>query len=341
MLAISSILIFTLFSCDQITSELNNQTPPEDEKVPVTQIADTLEGQQGQSVEFHVSDYFKSEATIVSATFYGDQLEVTDLLNGTFRVSHTQNQDGLFTLNAEISNSTDYTLETELTYHILPDDDTPPPPPSSDETLVIMPLGDSMTNDSRPRVKLWNLLEKDGHSLDYVGNQYQRSSIPDPDHEGVGGITVQGIIDKAQSLMQTHHPAYIALMAGTNDIAWYFDESGSEIADRWNRLIDILFESSEAGTYIIAATIPPVSSKNVGSSDMPNRDRAQLVEDYNQALRTHIENRRANGDLIILADMEAALDAGQHLSGDGVHLNDEGYAIMGTVYYEAINKALR
>ncbi|MFP8488697.1 GDSL-type esterase/lipase family protein [Gracilimonas sp. Q87] len=210
----------------------------------------------------------------------------------------------------------------------------------SDETLVIMPLGDSMTNDSRSRVKLWNLLEGDGHTLDYVGNQQQSSSIPDPDHEGVGGIKIQGIMDKAESLMQTHQPKFITLMVGTNDIAWYFDETGQEIANRWNELIDKIYSASDPNTYILAATIPPVSSKNVGKSNMATRDRAVLVQHYNAALRIYVKNRRSRGEKIILADMEAALEASQHLAGDGVHLNGEGYSIMGTVFYEAINKAL-
>lgn len=213
-------------------------------------------------------------------------------------------------------------------------------PVPGNETLVIMPLGDSMTNDSRPRVKFWNLLEADGHALDYVGDQQQSSSIPDPDHEGVGGIKIQGIMDKAESLMQTHKPKYVALMVGTNDIAWYFDETGEEIASRWDDLVGMIFDASDSGTYILAATIPPVSSKNVGKSGMESRDRAVLVQQYNQALRTYIENRRSNGDLIILADMENAMDPSLHLAGDGVHLNEEGYSVMGTVYYEAMNKAL-
>lgn len=43
---------------------------------------------------------------------------------------------------------------------------------------------------------------------------------------------------------------------------------------------------------------------------------------------------------IILADIGGAVDADQHLSSDGVHLDDEGYEIMGTVYYQAVTAAL-
>ena len=216
-----------------------------------------------------------------------------------------------------------------------------PNEPFVEESLIIMPLGDSMTNDSRPRVKLWNLLNDDGYKLVYVGNQYQESSIPDPYHEGVGGIKIEGIMDKAESLMQTFSPRYVALMVGTNDIAWYFDETAQEIAARWKDLINRIFDSSEPGTYILAATIPPVSSRNVGKSGMSVQDRAIMVQHFNAELRSIIKDRKANGDHIILADMEAALLPAKHLSDDGVHLNEAGYAIMGTVYYDAMIEALK
>ncbi len=208
------------------------------------------------------------------------------------------------------------------------------------DTLVIMPLGDSMTNDSRSRVRLWNLLTADGYSLDFVGDHHQTSSIPDADHEGVGGIKIQGIFYKADSLMLRHNPGYVALMVGTNDIAWYFDETASDIANRWNDLVDRLFASAAPGTTILAATIPPISSKLVGKPGMTIQDRSIMVQRYNAELRSLIRERKANGDRIILADMEADLDPAKHLSTDGVHLNEVGYAIMGTVYYKAMVLAL-
>ena len=306
------------------------------EPAPITQQNSVVDGQQGEMVEIYIDQYFKSEADFISTVLHSEEITIDSLGVGHFRLSQPEELFGEFQIQVIITNSDDSTLEAELMYQI---EENSEPPVPSDDKLIIMPLGDSMTNDSRSRVKLWNLLIEDGHTLDYVGNQYQESSIPDPDHEGVGGIKIQGIMDKAKSLMQTHRPGYVALMVGTNDIAWYFDETAPEISDRWNELIDRIFESSEPGTIILAATIPPVSSKNVGKSGMAIQDRAIMVQHYNAELRSIINNRKANGDHIILADMEAALDPDKHLSGDGVHLNEAGYAIMGTVYYNAMNKA--
>lgn len=202
--------------------------------------------------------------------------------------------------------------------------------------LVIMPLGNSLTNNSRPRVKLWNLLAEDGYEIDFVGDQYQESSIPDPDHEGVGGIKIHEVIDKAVSLMERHDPGYVTLMIGTNDTAGYFDEPATEIAARWDNLVQLLLDHSSSDTYIIAATIPPTTSKQTGSEEMEERDRAVMVARFNEEIREYVEERRENGDNIVLADVEEALDVDEHLISDGVHLTPEGYEIMGTVYYETI-----
>lgn len=202
--------------------------------------------------------------------------------------------------------------------------------------LVIMPLGNSLTNNSRPRVKLWNLLTDEGYQVDFVGDQHQESSIPDPDHEGVGGIKIHEVIDKAASLMERHDPRYVTLMIGTNDTAGYFDEPASEIAMRWNNLVQLLLDHSSSNTYIVAATIPPVTSKQTGSEEMDERDRSVMVARFNEEIRKYVEERRENGDNIVLADVEEALDVDEHLISDGVHLNPEGYEIMGTTFYRKI-----
>ncbi len=336
---LSWLLMCNIFlSCSQLTDE-PNEPVAEESLTPIIQIADTLKGSQGQIMDVYILDYFESKVPIINSVLYSEEIQLTinSLGDGRFRLSQPGELIGEFMIQARITNIDDLTLETELTYQIK---EKSKPVAPTDEALIIMPLGDSMTNDSRSRVKLWNLLTDDGYALDYVGNQYQESSIPDPNHEGIGGIKIEGIMDKAESLMQTHRPGFVALMVGTNDIAWYFDETASEIADRWNSLIDRIFDSSDPGTIILAATIPPVSSKNVGKAGMSVQDRAIMVQQYNSELRSYINHRNTNGDHIILADMESALNPDKHLSGDGVHLNEAGYAIMGSVYYDAMIKAL-
>ncbi len=304
----------------------------------IEQIAEVIEGEQGNTVTFHLRDYYKSESPITSVKFTSGNMYIDPLDADSFRISQPDSLSGEFIIEGVLRNEDNQQLNSELTYRIEPKSEPGTPP--SEGVLVIMPLGDSLTNDSRPRVTLWNLLSDDGHELNYVGDQRQSSSIPDDQHEGVGGIKIQGIAEKTERLMNTHQPEYIFLMVGTNDIVWYFDETPEEIAGRWNNLLQIIYDSSAPGTYIIAATIPPVTSGIVGNSNMEERDRATVVKQFNSELRKIISNRKQNGDNIILADVEDALDLSQHFANDGVHLNEEGYIRMGTVYYESMNSAL-
>jgi len=315
----------------------DNQIADSPEPSVIEQIAHRIEGSENKIIEFHLPDYFVSESPIISVDFHSEVVTVEPTKKDYFKVTQPPGVTGEHLIQSILINEDQQKLESQLKYVIKPKPDTLI---LNDDTLVIMLLGNSMTNDSHPRVSLWNLLTGDGHKLDYVGDQHQTSSIPDPDHEGVGGITIQGIHDKAERLMNTHQPEYVLLMAGTNDIAWFFDETGIEIADRWDKLIQLIFDSSDPGTFIIAATIPPVTSKIVGKEGMPVRDRAILVQHFNSALREHVSDRIANEEKIVLADMEAGLNPTQHLSGDGVHLNEEGYEKMGTIYYNAVKTAL-
>lgn len=300
----------------------------------IEQVAEVIEGEQSKSVTFYLGDYFKSESPITFVDFSSDSLSIEPLVEDSFRISQHYSISGEFIIEAELRNENNQQLNSELNYIIKSS------PPPSEGVLVIMPLGDSLTNDGRSRATLWNLLIADGHELDYVGDQQQAGLIPDPDHEGVGGVTIQEVTDKAESLMNTHKPQYILLMLGTNNIAWYLNETAEEIAKRWDDLVQLIFDSSEPGTYIIAATIPPVTSRESGEEELEERDRAEVTKMFNSKLRTYISNRKENGENIILADVEKELKLEDHVGSDGVHLNESGYEIMGTVYYEALNTVL-
>lgn len=296
----------------------------------IIQMEETIPGEQGEDTDIQLSDYFSSPSPFTVVQFNSSDVTVDDLGNGTYRFSQADDVTGSHTIEVWLENETGQTREAELTYQINGNSDS--------QHLVIMPLGNSLTNDGRSRVTLWHLLEADSHTVDYVGDQHQQGPIPDPDHEGVGGIEIQGIIDKAERLMNEHNPEYVNLMVGTNDIVWYTDEDMADVAERWNDLVQILLDSSGPETYIVAATIPPVTSEPVGRDD---RDRAVLVAEYNEALRNYVEARQNAGHQIVLADAEAEMNVNEHVSSDGVHLNDEGYEVMGTVYYEAINSILQ
>lgn len=310
------------------------ENPQEPEPHDIEQIAEVIEGEQGKAITFYLGDFFISESPISSVEFNSDSVSIEPLDGDSFRVSQPNQLTGEFIIEGQLRNADDQQLNSELTYIIEPG--TPP----SEGVLVIMPLGDSLTNDGRSRARLWHLLRDDGHELDYVGDQHQQGLIPDPDHEGVGGITIQEVADKAEHLMNTHKPDYILLMIGTNNIAWYLNETPEEIAERWDNLVQLIFDSSEPGTYIVAATIPPVTPRESGRDDLENIERAEVTKMFNSELRSYISDREDNGENIILADIEKELNLEDHVASDGVHLNESGYEVMGIMYYEAMNTIL-
>ncbi|MEX2363265.1 MAG: hypothetical protein WD597_06555, partial [Balneolaceae bacterium] len=255
-----SILVSVFFLCVQCDEPLPVNDygeqlipPPTSDLSQITQIADTVNGNQGDSTEFLLSDYFESEAPINFTQFESPVITIQEKENETYLLTQSDTLSGEFIISGMLVNEDSDTLETELVYNIIAKEDSTSDGGSGDsgdgddeETggddegsgdddgggdegsgddeddsgdpsdstanrseLVIMPLGDSITNDGRSRIKLWHLLVDDGYSLDYVGDQVQRNSLPDHDHEGVGGITIQGVTDKAASLMQRHKPEFV------------------------------------------------------------------------------------------------------------------------------------
>jgi lysophospholipase L1-like esterase len=221
-----------------------------------------------------------------------------------------------------------YTANTEDTIAISPSD------------VSIMMFGDSLTNDSRGRVQLWNQLVGDGHTIDYVGSLSQTSSIPDPDHEGLGGRTIQEGADVMTARMTTYDPEYVTLLLGTNDFAWYFDETAAQIATRHQALVNQIIDNSPSGTTVVVCTLPPVSSATVGQAGLPERDRQILAQNLNNEIRSYVATMKGNGDPVQLADLEAVIDFNTDMSGDGVHLAETGYTKYGNVLYNAMNTLL-
>src|SRR5690625_352408 len=306
-----------------------------------------LQLEWSEATEIDLRDYITSqdpdddemiELTEVAISGESESLDIEQTGDFTFSISPAEGADAS-EKSLEVTASTAYnTVTGSLTVVIGdPDQDIEP------RHLVIMPLGDSITNDGRSRIQMWNLYTADGHTVDYVGDQRQETHIPDPDHEGVGGITIQEVHEKAASLMRRHEPEFINLMIGTNNIAWYVRETAEETAERWDDLVQEILDSSGPDAWIVAATIPPVTPKSAGHDSLEEVNRSVVTQQFNEFLREYIEERRENGDNIILADMEAEMNLDDHVlpdPPDGVHLTAEGYELMGTIYYEAITTIL-
>jgi len=208
----------------------------------------------------------------------------------------------------------------------------------------IMPLGDSLTYDDsyadhndqkRPaglrhgyRNYLWYLLIEDGYSVDFVGSRNAGADIIpafDPDNEGYPGYTSDQIADIVYEKLVLSRPDIVLLYIGAND--WDEDVSGvGRILDEIDR-----FERNEH-----------IHIKVILAKIANRREYYQWMTDFNRNLQHLANNRIADGDDIVVVDLEYG--AGIDYPGDfqdPTHPNDTGYAKIAKVWYKALKPFMK
>ncbi len=206
----------------------------------------------------------------------------------------------------------------------------------ANEPLRIMPVGDSITkglcstNTNGYRKPLYINLINQGYNIDFVGSQAD-GDFADTDHEGHSGWhaaeddTDDDILTNIYNWLMVNQPEIALLHIGTNDITWG-DEDPNEVNDILNEIDRYETDSNESVTVILALIInrTPYSSKTT---------------QFNNDLNDIALNRIANGDDIIVVDMETALDYSTDMY-DNVHPNDNGYAKMAAVWFNVLYNLL-
>ncbi|MFO7177855.1 MAG: SGNH/GDSL hydrolase family protein [Pseudomonadota bacterium] len=217
------------------------------------------------------------------------------------------------------------------------------PCPTNGDPCKVLPLGDSITHGVQSRDNagyrshLFKLAVEADQKLTFVGSQ---SSGPDQvagkpfpkNHEGRSGWTIDpghskygsgGISSLIPNPALSASPNIILLMIGTNDIT-STDNPGTT-AERLDGLLEKLVQAAPE-SLIVVAQITPVS---FDSADLRN---------YNAKIPGIVQARIEKGQHLLLVDMSKMPTSG--LAPDGVHPNDQGYAYMANVWYEAIKEFL-
>jgi lysophospholipase L1-like esterase len=208
---------------------------------------------------------------------------------------------------------------------------------SATDPIRIMPLGDSITcgliipaPGNVPggyRTQLWKDLTNGGYSVDFVGASQQNpdpGNLPDPDHNGYGGWTIEQIDAKIGSWMAAEKPAVVLLHIGTNDA--FRTPSSDVVSARLNKLIsDITTQSPQ--THLIVAKIINASDPKISA----------WVDMYNGLIPGIVAGHAKNGELVTMVDMTSVVPA--NAFADPYHPNKAGYDLMGDAWFNAI-KAL-
>ena len=236
---------------------------------------------------------------------------------------------------------------------------------SSDQPVKIMPLGNSITYDSHSgesrtagartgyRWPLWLWLDNANYSVDFVGSEEAGQDVLpafDYDNAGFPGITADQLAflldtginpnpDPDEMIttgpyLEDYSPDVILLHIGTNGLE-PDDTTGVE------NILDEIDEYSENITVILAKIINRVNY-------------SQDTTTYNNNLETMANNRIANGDKIVLVDMEDGADIIYELTGndgdmyDNLHPDlvvnpyvvDSGYGKMADVWFASLEDIL-
>ncbi len=208
------------------------------------------------------------------------------------------------------------------------------PCPTS-EPCKILPLGDSITEgmpqfNGGYRVKLFELAVGDGHDITFTGS-FKAGNPPNgpdmvagqtfpKDHEGVSGAQINAISTQFDNALNVEEPHIVLLHAGTNDLN--FNANGADM--RLATLVDKITAALPDALLVVSTLIPLPGNGNIAA--------------YNATIEPLVQDRASQGDHVIFVDqftgfMNSDLE-------DMVHPTNDGYAKMGTKWYEGIKDYL-
>ncbi|MCJ7729780.1 MAG: GDSL-type esterase/lipase family protein [Sedimentisphaerales bacterium] len=198
----------------------------------------------------------------------------------------------------------------------------------------IMPLGDSITRgwwgsaySWGYRKPLYDSLTNGGYSFDFVGSGVD-GNFPDPQHEGHDGWRTVQILSNVNGWLIAYRPDVVLLHIGTNDITQGYHDA-NQVNNILNAIDAYEVNNNEYVTVVLALMI----NRRI---DSPAIKRSQTTQ-FNRDVNDIALNRIANGDDIIIVDMESALNYSIGVDmADEVHPNDNGYSKMAGVWYDAL-----
>ncbi|EAU90995.1 lipolytic enzyme [Coprinopsis cinerea okayama7 len=196
------------------------------------------------------------------------------------------------------------------------------------KTCRIMPLGASITfgvgssQGNGYRDDLYNLLARDGNTVNMVGNNPATgSTFHDKDTEGWPGLIIDEVFCKMRESMPRNRPNIATILVGTNDMT---------------RNIDVINAPSRLSHLIGGVLNFPPQTLVVVSSLPPNRDAAAnaRINAFNAAIPGVVQHWVNQGRSVVFADCGRLVSVNE--LPDGTHPNDAAYERIGRCFYDAI-----
>jgi len=154
-------------------------------------------------------------------------------------------------------------------------------------------------------------------------------------NRGISGQTTPQMVLRFRADVLAHHPKVVVLLAGTNDIAGNTGPMTLEmIEDNYRTMAEL---AKAHGIKMVFSSVMPVCDYHRNQTE---RRSPEKIVALNEWLKSYC---RENG-LVYLDYYSAMLDEAKmlrkELTGDGLHPNEAGYAVMGPLAEKAIAAAL-
>lgn len=184
------------------------------------------------------------------------------------------------------------------------------------------------------RYELWKLLEGKGYDADFVGTQFDDGTYEtfngesfDPDHEGIGGIEANHLLENLNEVLPNiEKPDMVLLCIGGNDLL--AEEPVQGVIDTIELILQRIHQFDENIVVFIEQIAP-------GNNELMTDEFQAVITEFNEKIAMLASSLSAGSQNIYSVDMYSGFT--EDLLADDVHYNDEGALEVATRYADAIN----
>ena len=184
------------------------------------------------------------------------------------------------------------------------------------------------------RYELWKKCVQNNFQIDFIGQQFDDGTYPnfmgvsfDRDHEGIGGIESEGVLNNIEEvLLQTNDLDAVLLCVGGNDLLGGDDPQ--TVIDNIALIIDEI-QNQFPNIIIFLEQIAP------GNNETMTNDLSLKLSEFNDLIYQTATAYSNQNISVIAVDMNTNFTV--NLLADDVHYNQDGAVFVAEQYFSSIS----
>ena len=184
------------------------------------------------------------------------------------------------------------------------------------------------------RYELWKKCVQNNFQIDFIGQQFDDGTYPnfmgvsfDRDHEGIGGIESEGVLNNIEEvLLQTNDLDAVLLCVGGNDLLGGDDPQA--VIDNIALIIDEI-QNRFPNIIIFLEQIAPANNETM------TNDLSLKLSEFNDLIYQTATAYSNQNTSVIAVDMNTNFTV--NLLADDVHYNQDGAVFVAEQYFSSIS----